>query len=93
MKLSKPERLSLKDWEAVDSPPLDDAMLASMRPVRANHPDRPAQVRGPQKMPRKTPVFVRFDSVVVEAFRANGRGWQTRMNAALKEWLAEHGAA
>jgi uncharacterized protein (DUF4415 family) len=93
MKKSKPEGISLKDWEAVDSPPLDDVTLAGMKPVSASHPGRPAQVRGPQKAPRKTPVFVRLDSAIVEAFRATGRGWQTRMNAALKEWLAEHRAA
>ncbi|ASF45257.1 hypothetical protein CEK71_03805 [Methylovulum psychrotolerans] len=26
------------------------------------------------------------------AFRATGKGWQTRMNDALKEWLSEHKA-
>ena len=29
---------------------------------------------------------------VLEAFRATGKGWQTRMNNALKEWLSEHAA-
>jgi uncharacterized protein (DUF4415 family) len=29
---------------------------------------------------------------VLEAFRATGKGWQTRMNEALKEWLKEHAA-
>lgn len=31
---------------------------------------------------------VRFDAEVLAAFKATGRGWQTRMNDALKEWLA-----
>jgi uncharacterized protein (DUF4415 family) len=29
---------------------------------------------------------------VLEAFRSTGKGWQTRMNEALKEWLKEHAA-
>ncbi|SJM96046.1 BrnA antitoxin family protein [Crenothrix polyspora] len=33
---------------------------------------------------------IRLDSDILEAFRATGKGWQTRMNDALKEWLKEH---
>jgi uncharacterized protein (DUF4415 family) len=46
--------------------------------------------RGPNRKPTKEQVAVRFDRDVLTAFRASGRGWQTRMNAALKEWLATH---
>lgn len=44
--------------------------------------------RGRPKAARpKLALTVRYDAEVVEAFRATGKGWQTRMNAALKEWL------
>ena len=33
---------------------------------------------------------IRFDREVLDAFRSTGKGWQTRMNEALKEWLEEH---
>jgi len=33
---------------------------------------------------------VRFDRDVLAAFKATGKGWQTRMNNALREWLKEH---
>lgn len=33
------------------------------------------------------------DAEVVEAFRATGKGWQTRMNAALRDWLKTHSPA
>ena len=46
--------------------------------------------RGKQQSPTKVSTTVRFDSDVLEAFRATGRGWQTRMNEALREWLKEH---
>lgn len=48
--------------------------------------------RGKQKTPVKVSTTVRFDSEVLAAFKATGRGWQTRMNDALKEWLREHAA-
>jgi uncharacterized protein (DUF4415 family) len=35
-------------------------------------------------------VAIRFDRDVVQAFRATGKGWQTRMNDALKDWLRTH---
>ena len=48
------------------------------------------RTRGPNKHPTKEQVAIRFDRDVLEAFRASGRGWQTRMNAALREWLSTH---
>jgi uncharacterized protein (DUF4415 family) len=48
------------------------------------------RTRGPNKNPTKEQVAIRIDRDVLGAFRASGPGWQTRMNAALKEWLAEH---
>jgi uncharacterized protein (DUF4415 family) len=38
----------------------------------------------------KASQTVRFDLDVLEAFKATGKGWQTRMNNALREWLKEH---
>ena len=33
---------------------------------------------------------VHFDLDVLAAFMATGKGWQTRMNEALREWMKEH---
>lgn len=41
----------------------------------------------------KEQVAIRFDKEVIAAFRAAGPGWQTRMNAALKDWLKDHSPA
>ena len=38
----------------------------------------------------KTPVKLRLDPDVLEALRATGRGWQTRVNDALREWIKTH---
>lgn len=38
----------------------------------------------------KVQKTVRFDIAVFEAFKATGKGWQTRMNEALKTYLKEH---
>ena len=50
------------------------------------------RVRGPGRSPAKEQVAIRLDPDVLGAFRAGGPGWQTRVNAALKEWLASQPA-
>jgi len=90
MKKRKPENIAQEDWDAVDSPPLSDAMLSAMKPVGERHPEIPPRVRGPQKSPRKVPVALRLDPAIVNAFRATGPGWQSRVNAVLRDWLKEH---
>ena len=49
------------------------------------------RTRGKNKNPTKEQVAIRFDPDVLAAFRADGPGWQSRMNKALKEWLEQHG--
>ncbi|MBI4081087.1 MAG: BrnA antitoxin family protein [Candidatus Lambdaproteobacteria bacterium] len=39
---------------------------------------------------KKVATTIRFDRDVVAGFRALGRGWQTRMNEALRDWLSTH---
>jgi uncharacterized protein (DUF4415 family) len=49
--------------------------------------------RGPQKAPKKKLISLRVDQDVVEAYRASGRGWQTRANDALRAFLQKRGSA
>lgn len=35
----------------------------------------------------KISTTIRFDADILAAFKAQGGGWQTRMNDALREWL------
>ena len=50
-------------------------------------------VRGPQKAPIKERITIRLSREVVEQFRKSGDGWQTRVDAALREWLKSHSPA
>lgn len=45
----------------------------------------------PKAVATKTRVNMRLDADILEAFKATGQGWQTRVNMALREWLKEHG--
>jgi uncharacterized protein (DUF4415 family) len=46
--------------------------------------------RGPQKAPTKQATTIRLSPDVMAAFKATGAGWQTRIDAALKDWLRTH---
>ena len=91
-KNKRPRHVSAKDWDAVDSPALSDDILAAMRPARETFPElaeasakRKRGERGPQKKPRKVLISLRVEAGTLEAFKAKGRDYQTRMAAVLKK--------
>jgi uncharacterized protein (DUF4415 family) len=50
-----------------------------------------AKPRGlPKAAVTKERISIRLSRDVVERFRASGDGWQTRMDAALQDWLKSH---
>ncbi len=47
----------------------------------------------PKAEQTKQALTVRYDADIVAAFKATGKGWQTRMNEALRDWLKGHSPA
>ena len=69
-----------------DATPLTDAEWEAAKPlVRIGRP--------PSMKPLKVPTTIRFDADVLAALKASGKGWQTRVNEAVREWLKLHSAA
>lgn len=70
-----------------DAPELDDEFF-----------ERADEYQGEKLVKRGRPLgssnkistTVRFDADVLDAFRAGGPGWQTRMNEVLRDWLIKH---
>lgn len=87
------------DWDDVsDNPELTDAELASARRGTDGMPPAMAAAfssRGgrPKAVQRKVPVTIRLDAEIVDAFKATGPGWQTRMNDALRRAARDLDAA
>ena len=52
-------------------------------------PKRRRGQRGAQRTPIKQQVTLRLDAAVLEFFKTTGRGWQTRINEALKHVVAD----
>ncbi|MCL2831506.1 MAG: BrnA antitoxin family protein [Betaproteobacteria bacterium] len=45
----------------------------------------------PKSVAPKIQTAIRFDPDVLAALKATGRGWQTRVNDAMREWLKARG--
>ncbi len=79
--------------EDEDNPPTrpedwDNAIVShSYEELREKLAER-RRARGAQKAPTKEQVAIRFSPEVLAYFRGTGKGWHTRMDAALKEWIA-----
>ncbi|MEO8250504.1 MAG: BrnA antitoxin family protein [Burkholderiales bacterium] len=75
-------------WDGVDEddrPATDEELEAGLAAAR--------KARGRPPGSTKESTTIRLDQDVLEAFRAGGAGWQSRINAALREWLQSHKAA
>lgn len=58
-----------------------DQQLSKLQPIKRG---RPFSVHTKER------ITIRLSSDVLQAFRSTGVGWQTRIDAALKEWLSSH---
>ncbi|KEZ14751.1 hypothetical protein AX777_23060 [Sphingobium yanoikuyae] len=72
------------EWTAED--------FARAKPFAEAFPDlaKSIRARGPQKAPKKVSTTLRLSPEVIEHFKSGGPGWQSRIDAALKDWVAAH---
>ena len=70
-----------------DNPVWTKGDFAKAKRFHEAFPDlaRTIRRRGKQKAPTKKPVSLRLDADVVEAYKATGEGWQSRINADLRK--------
>ncbi len=72
---------------------LNDEQLAGMQPI-SSFPELQNLVRRgrpPKSNPKKS-TTIRLDAEVLDFFKAKGKGWQTRINAVLQEYVNSHHA-
>lgn len=83
-----------------DNPEWTEERLSRAMPVEELPPDLrdkilaafpKTKLRGSQKAPTKVPVSLRLSSDVVDHFKAGGRGWQTRIDDALRDLIKKAG--
>jgi uncharacterized protein (DUF4415 family) len=70
-----------------DAPELSDTWFAEADLYRG---DKLVRRGRPKAAVTKVHTGIRLDADILAAFKAQGPGWQSRMNAALREWLQQH---
>jgi uncharacterized protein (DUF4415 family) len=68
-------------------------ITAAVHPPQQIMARRAGRPVGSVKAAPKVPTTIRLSPEVSAAFRATGDGWQTRIDAALKDWLRTHSPA
>lgn len=79
--LAKVDAHKVDASEYDELPELTDDMLARATVNRGGRP---------RSASSKVLLSVRYSREVVDFFRATGEGWQSRMDGALKEYVAQH---
>lgn len=70
-----------------DAPELDDTFFERADVYHGNTLVRQGR---PRLDNPKQAITIRLDADVIEYFKAGGKGWQTRLNLALREYIATH---
>ena len=90
MPTAKPDRPYTQEDldEVLDNPEWTVEDFAQAKPFSEMFPELAAshrRTRGRQKAPTKKLVSLRLDPDVIEHFRSQGRGWQSRINDTLRK--------
>lgn len=90
----KERKFTQADLDAVsDNPEWTKEDFAEAKPFAEVLPELAAKMgrmRGAQKSPTKISTTIRLSPDVVDFFKGGGAGWQSRIDDALKEWVATH---
>ena len=92
MKRAATVKTSRTDWERVDALKDRDIDLADLPEVSPEMFARAIVRRGLKPASRKAQLTLRVDSEVLDWFRKQGQGYQTKINALLKAYMDAHKA-
>ena len=81
-RIKKLKKMRDSDIDVSDMPALTQEQLARFVPAKL--------LNRSLYRPVKVPVKINYDADVLEWFRSFGKGYQTRMNAALREYMLSH---
>lgn len=80
-----------KEWFATTTPMIGASVVSKVEFEQAMRPAlRRGRPVGSTKAAPKVQTAIRFDPDVLAGLRATGRGWQTRVNEAARDWLRRH---
>jgi len=97
------KKTSQTDWAQLQQDAASDVPVAYDPSTDLYDPSDPVQVATffasakvvrkpgrPKAETTKVPTAIRLSSDVVEYFKSTGAGWQSRIDAALRDWMSGH---
>jgi len=97
------KKTSQTDWERVQRDAASDVPVTYDSETDLYDPNDPVQVANfftsakvvrrpgrPKAETTKIPTAIRLSADVVEYFKSTGAGWQSRIDAALRDWMSGH---
>ena len=81
---------SLTDWKRLDAMQDDDIDLSDAPEITPEMFARSVVRSGLKSPPNKKQITIRLDEDVLRWFRAQGAGYQTRINALLRAYMEAH---
>ena len=92
MKKAATSKKSRTDWKRVDALKDEDIDLSESPEVSPEMFARAIVRRGLRPVSRKAQLTLRVDSDVLDWFRKQGQGYQTKINALLRAYMDAHKA-
>lgn len=90
MKQKPSTKPSETDWERLKTMTDDEIDTSDIPEVTPEQFARAVVMKGLEPIPSKKLVSLRIDQDVLEWFRAQGSGYQTRMNQLLRAYMEAH---
>lgn len=90
MNKSSTSKKSLTDWERLDAMQDEDIDLSEVPEITPEMFANAVVRHGLKPVPNKQQLTIRLDNDVLEWFRAQGRGYQTKINALLRAYMEAH---
>ena len=90
MRKSSSSKKSETDWKRIDAMKDEDIDFSEIPEATPEMFARAILRRNFKPIPRKKQLTLRIDSDVVDWYKSQGRGYQTRINALLRAYMKEH---
>jgi len=90
MKKQTISKKSQTDWKRIDALTDEDIDLEETPEISAEKFARSIVRRGLKPVSRKTQLTLRIDSDVLEFYKKQGAGYQTKINALLRAYMEAH---
>lgn len=90
MKKRSTTKKSETDWKRIDAMKDEDIDLSDIPEVTPEMFARAVLRRNFKPIPRKKQLTLRVDSDVVDWYKKQGQGYQTRINSLLRAYMKEH---